>query len=173
MHFFPFLLCKGQCSSDDTIQAALSSYRCPIKVKLLLPCSHEPEMACAEEEEIQSGFRPMPRCDKKAHTPQLVAHYAEVVFFALILAAELAAFEVKALVVTQQPRYVYADCKHTREVTCYQLAEYKRDANKVEICQGFDRQIIDGFFGTGCHCFRFQSVSIWWSTCRTAVIQSR
>eukprot|EP00913_Durusdinium_trenchii_P019090 g17941.t1 len=69
-------------------------------MKLLLPCSHEPEMACAEEEEIQNGSRPMPRCDKTSHTP-----------------------------------YVYPDCKHTREVTCYFLAEYKREPSKVPKCE--------------------------------------
>ncbi|CAK9039189.1 NFX1-type zinc finger-containing protein 1 [Durusdinium trenchii] len=57
-------------------------------------------MACAEEEEIQNGSRPMPRCDKTSHTP-----------------------------------YVYPDCKHTREVTCYFLAEYKREPSKVPKCE--------------------------------------
>jgi hypothetical protein len=48
---------------------ALRSYRCPVKVKLLLPCSHETEIPCADEEDIQGGRRPKPDCHEKSPTP--------------------------------------------------------------------------------------------------------
>ena len=95
----------------DTIEDALRSYRCAVKVKLLLPCNHEPEMLCADEEEIQRGEHPMPECREISHTPRRASEFGlrELCF----------------------PRYVYPSCKHKREVKCFELAEYKRCPNKV------------------------------------------
>jgi replication-associated recombination protein RarA len=51
---------------NRTLEAAIASYSCDVKVDAIFPCGHEKKMPCSEAEEYQSGKRKWPTCTEPA-----------------------------------------------------------------------------------------------------------
>jgi hypothetical protein len=52
-----------------SLKSLLSSYKCPLLVDLLLPCSHVRKLACSDKSKIDCGDVSWPSCDEPAIAP--------------------------------------------------------------------------------------------------------
>eukprot|EP00392_Amoebophrya_sp_AT5.2_P006759 g6771.t1 len=106
------------------IAKALKFYKCPVKVSVTLPCGHEEEMTCAEEDAILSGSRRYPECKRPSPKPYIrpsCGHEFNVT------CAQLVQYEKSPATVPKcekKVQYSPKDCEHEREIPCYLQQQY-------------------------------------------------
>jgi hypothetical protein len=103
----------------NSIDHALEHYRCPTNVPVSLPCHHEVQMACADEDDIARGVQTWPICTKQSPTPYLYpacGHELKVTCHQL---SEYTKSPSKVKACKTKVDYTPIGCSHVRSIPCY------------------------------------------------------
>ncbi len=117
---------KGRRSpTADTIEEALQFYRCPKPVPLVLPCSHEETMSCADETDITEQGASYPICKRQSPLPYVHPacrheHIVSCDELARYLTSPMTAPTCEELV-----SYSPNSCDHTCQMKCQQEQDYR------------------------------------------------
>ena len=118
---------------NATIETALQVYRCPKKVTVTLPCSHEHTLPCAVENDIIDGRASWPRCLRESPRPLC---YSGCSHEKAVTCHELAQYALDPTSVPKCEESVSfhpTACKHLRKMKCH-LAQAYRNDRAVYIC---------------------------------------
>ncbi|OLP77490.1 NFX1-type zinc finger-containing protein 1 [Symbiodinium microadriaticum] len=124
---------NSDAGKHETIDEALRTYRCPIKVKVTLPCMHEKEMSCRDEEDIQSGQKSWPQCEEMSHTPYVYPDCRHTMDVKCYMLNEYNAGRSQVPKCEQMVDYVPI-CEHTARVKCWLKQAYQRSSAAQFVC---------------------------------------
>ena len=111
-------------SKQASIDDALTQYQCPTNVSVTLPCSHEEEMSCWEEDEIANGTENFPKCRKPSPRPYI---YPDCGHKLDVTCAKLEQWSNNSNRVNpcaELVEYRPAKCTHVKTIKCYLEKDY-------------------------------------------------
>ena len=117
----------------DSIEMAVLNYKCPTKVIVSLPCGHEENLPCWQEDDIAQSKTSYPTCDRKALSPYVFpdcGHELEVACSQLELYLKDPS-SVKQC--SQLVEYYPSDCTHSKIIKCY-LEKAYRTGQRRYVC---------------------------------------
>jgi hypothetical protein len=116
----------------DSIDIALQRYKCPETVTVMLPCCHEEQLPCWQEDEIAQNKSSYPDCNRTAMSPFVYdcGHELEVTCSQLALYTRDPS-QLKHC--AEMVQYHPADCSHSKTIKCYIAKEFNGGQRKY-IC---------------------------------------
>lgn len=120
-------------SKLNPINDALDHYQCPKKGSVMLPCSHEEEMPCWQEDKIAQGKAQYPKCHKPSPVPYVHSDCGHKIE---LTCAKLEQYSNNKSIVkpcVELVEYRPTNCTHVKNVKCYLDTEY-RAGKRAFIC---------------------------------------
>ena len=122
MEVYKNAITGGQQSPIDEV---LKNYHCPKKVSVILPCSHEEDMLCWQEDNIAVGNYKFPECNRQSLRPYV---YPDCGHRLELSCAHLEQYTNNPSLVkpcTELVEYRPSNCTHVKKIKCYLDTEYR------------------------------------------------